>query len=61
MDTKSTHNGRPDLAAFDLIILNTSAGKDSQAMIDLVAGQAAIAGVADRLVAIHADLGRVEW
>jgi 3'-phosphoadenosine 5'-phosphosulfate sulfotransferase (PAPS reductase)/FAD synthetase len=50
-----------DLRSYDVILVNTSAGKDSQAMLDLVVEQARAAGVADRLVAVHADLGRVEW
>jgi 3'-phosphoadenosine 5'-phosphosulfate sulfotransferase (PAPS reductase)/FAD synthetase len=51
----------PDLTSFDIILVNTSAGKDSQAMLDYVVEQATIAGVRDRVVAVHADLGRVEW
>ena len=51
----------PDLASYDVILVNTSAGKDSQAMLDLVYDEALRAGVVDRLVAVHADLGRVEW
>jgi 3'-phosphoadenosine 5'-phosphosulfate sulfotransferase (PAPS reductase)/FAD synthetase len=51
----------PDLTSFDIILVNTSAGKDSQAMLDLVVEQADIAGVRDRIVCFHADLGRVEW
>src|SRR5262252_5332182 len=50
-----------DLAAYDVILVNSSAGKDSQAMLDLVATEAAAQGVLDRLVVVHADLGRVEW
>jgi 3'-phosphoadenosine 5'-phosphosulfate sulfotransferase (PAPS reductase)/FAD synthetase len=51
----------PDLTAFDIILVNTSAGKDSQAMLDYVVELADAAGVRDRIVAVHADLGRVEW
>lgn len=51
----------PDLTAYDVILLNTSAGKDSQATIDVVYEMARDAGVRDRLVAVHSDLGRVEW
>lgn len=57
----------PDLADYDVILVNTSGGKDSQAMLDLVYELAVSAGVVDRLVAVHADLGRtprgldVEW
>lgn len=51
----------PDLALYDVILVNTSAGKDSQAMLDVVVESARAAGVAERVVAVHADLGRVEW
>jgi len=51
----------PDLTAYDVILINTSAGKDSQVMLDEVYHLAADAGVLDRLVAVHCDLGRVEW
>lgn len=49
------------LADFPVILLNSSAGKDSQAMLDLVAARAALEGVLDRVVVVHCDLGRVEW
>lgn len=58
---RSLFEEMPDLALFDLIVVNTSAGKDSQAMMDYVVEQARTAGVLDRVVAAHADLGRVEW
>lgn len=51
----------PDLASFDVIMVNSSAGKDSQAMLDYVVELARAAGVADRITVFHADLGRVEW
>jgi 3'-phosphoadenosine 5'-phosphosulfate sulfotransferase (PAPS reductase)/FAD synthetase len=51
----------PLLAAYDVILVNTSAGKDSQAMMDLLVEQAKAQGVLDRVVAVHCDLGRVEW
>lgn len=51
----------PDLAAADIILINTSGGKDSQAIMDEVHRLATAAGVADRLIAVHCDLGRVEW
>jgi 3'-phosphoadenosine 5'-phosphosulfate sulfotransferase (PAPS reductase)/FAD synthetase len=51
----------PDLGSYDIILVNTSGGKDSQAMLDEVYRLAADAGVTDRLIAVHADLGRVEW
>ncbi len=50
-----------DLTQFDHIIINTSAGKDSLAMMDYLYEMASNQGVAHRLVAVHADLGRAEW
>lgn len=52
---------QPDLTKFDLILLNTSGGKDSQTMMRVVCAEAKRTGVLDRVVAVHADLGRVEW
>ncbi len=51
-----------DLHSYDWIVLNTSAGKDSQAMLDYVVRLVDAQGI-DRakLVVVHADLGRVEW
>jgi 3'-phosphoadenosine 5'-phosphosulfate sulfotransferase (PAPS reductase)/FAD synthetase len=51
----------PALGDYDLILINSSAGKDSQAALDVVATAAQDAGVTDRLVVVHADLGRLEW
>lgn len=51
----------PDLRDFDVVLVNSSAGKDSQTMLRLVAGLAAEQGVLGRLTVVHADLGRVEW
>lgn len=51
----------PDLSSYDILLVNTSAGKDSQAMLDHVVALATAAGVRDRIVCVHADLGRVEW
>lgn len=50
-----------DLTAYDYIVVNSSAGKDSQAMLDVLVQLATSAGVRDRLVVVHCDLGRVEW
>lgn len=52
----------PNLSDYDYILLSSSGGKDSQAMIDHVRHLADSQGVSrDRLVVVHADLGRVEW
>lgn len=52
----------PDLASYDLIVVNTSAGKDSQAMLTHLMSLADEQGVSrDRFLAVHCDLGRVEW
>jgi 3'-phosphoadenosine 5'-phosphosulfate sulfotransferase (PAPS reductase)/FAD synthetase len=51
----------PDLGSYDLILVNTSAGKDSQAMLDYVVELARAAGVLDRIELVHCDLGRMEW
>jgi 3'-phosphoadenosine 5'-phosphosulfate sulfotransferase (PAPS reductase)/FAD synthetase len=51
----------PYLPSYDWIVVCSSAGKDSLAMLDVVAGLAREAEVLDRLVVVHADLGRVEW
>ena len=50
-----------DLTRYDIILVNTSAGKDSEVMLDIVFKLAAIQGVSDRVVAVHCDLGRSEW
>lgn len=51
----------PDLASYEVIEVSTSAGKDSLRMLIEIVGLARAAGVLDRVVAVHADLGRVEW
>jgi 3'-phosphoadenosine 5'-phosphosulfate sulfotransferase (PAPS reductase)/FAD synthetase len=57
----------PDLAGFDVVVVNSSAGKDSQAMLDLVVERADAAGVRGRVVVLHCDLGNspkghpIEW
>lgn len=51
----------PDLTSYDWIVISSSAGKDSLAMLDYVCGLAEAAGVLDRVVVVHCDLGRVEW
>lgn len=49
------------LASYDVILVNTSAGKDSLAMLDLICTQALSEGVLGRVEAVHCDLGRMEW
>jgi 3'-phosphoadenosine 5'-phosphosulfate sulfotransferase (PAPS reductase)/FAD synthetase len=52
----------PELSRYDWIVANSSAGKDSQAMLDYVVERCDQAHVPRvRLVVVHADLGRVEW
>lgn len=51
-----------DLAAADIILVNSSAGKDSQAMLDFLVCLADEQGVSrSKFVVVHCDLGRVEW
>lgn len=50
-----------NLRDWDVILINTSAGKDSQAMMTMVCERALNEGVLDRVIAVHCDLGRVEW
>ncbi|WP_107661101.1 phosphoadenosine phosphosulfate reductase domain-containing protein [Nocardia suismassiliense] len=51
----------PALGDYDLILVNTSGGKDSQACLDVVVTRARAAGVEQRVVAVHAVLGEMEW
>jgi 3'-phosphoadenosine 5'-phosphosulfate sulfotransferase (PAPS reductase)/FAD synthetase len=52
----------PPLQRYRWITVNSSAGKDSQAMLDVVVERCDRAQVPrDRVVVVHADLGRVEW
>jgi 3'-phosphoadenosine 5'-phosphosulfate sulfotransferase (PAPS reductase)/FAD synthetase len=51
----------PNLKLYDVILVNSSAGKDSQAMLDVVVERARSLGVTARVVVVHCDLGRVEW
>lgn len=50
-----------DLREYDIVLVNSSGGKDSQTMLRLVARLAAEQGVLDRVTVVHSDLGRVEW
>ncbi len=52
----------PDLPSYDVILVNSSAGKDSQSMLDEVVRLCDAAGVPrSRITVVHACLGRVEW
>ncbi len=52
----------PVLSSYSWVVVNSSAGKDSQCMLDFVVEQVDRVGVPrSRLVVAHADLGRVEW
>lgn len=51
----------PNLRSYDWIVINSSAGKDSQATLDVVCQQARALGLLSRVVVVHCDLGRVEW
>jgi 3'-phosphoadenosine 5'-phosphosulfate sulfotransferase (PAPS reductase)/FAD synthetase len=52
----------PDLPSYRWVLVSSSAGKDSQAMLDYVVELCDRAHVPrNRLVVAHADLGRVEW
>lgn len=51
----------PDLRSYDVLLVNSSAGKDSLVMLDEVVEQAKALDLLDRVVVVHADLGRVEW
>lgn len=50
----------PDLASYDVIVVNTSGGKDSSVMAHQVVAQAAAAGVLDRVVLVNATFAE-EW
>ena len=51
-----------DLHQYHLVMVSSSAGKDSQAMLTRIVELADAQGYArDRIVVAHADLGRVEW
>ncbi|WP_228994688.1 phosphoadenosine phosphosulfate reductase family protein [Streptomyces sp. DH8] len=51
----------PDLTRYRWILANLSGGKDSQAMLIELMRHATAAGVVDRIVVVHADLGDAEW
>lgn len=49
------------LKLFDVVVVNHSGGKDSSVALWRVYLWAKAAGVLDRVVVLHNDLGRVEW
>jgi len=51
----------PDLRWYDLLLVNVSGGKDSQATLDMIHELATDAGVEQRIVVVHADLGKADW
>ncbi len=51
-----------DLRSYDAIVINSSAGKDSQAMLIDMVRRCDEAGVSRSLITVaHADLGEMEW
>lgn len=49
------------LRKYDIIVVSSSSGKDSQTALRVTCNQAKDEGVLDRVVVVHADLGEVEW
>jgi 3'-phosphoadenosine 5'-phosphosulfate sulfotransferase (PAPS reductase)/FAD synthetase len=50
-----------NLESYDVLLVNSSGGKDSQTMLNYVIRQADSLGIRDRVVVAHADLGKAEW
>jgi len=50
-----------DLGSYDLILVNTSGGKDSVVAMDLAVRRGQSEGVKNRMVAVHAVLEGMEW
>jgi 3'-phosphoadenosine 5'-phosphosulfate sulfotransferase (PAPS reductase)/FAD synthetase len=50
-----------NLAWYDWVFINSSAGKDSQAQLDYLVDLALEQDCLDKLVVVHCDLGRIEW
>lgn len=56
------HDITPQIQGYHWILVNSSGGKDSQAMLDYVVELCDKLGVSrSRIVVVHCDLGRVEW
>lgn len=50
-----------NLTWYDWVFANSSAGKDSQAMLDFLVDLAIEQDCLDKLIVLHCDLGRIEW
>lgn len=50
-----------DLRDYDIILVSSSSGKDSQTMLHFVHEMAERQDVENRIVVVHCDLGRAEW
>ena len=50
-----------DLTKYDRIVVNSSAGKDSQASLSVVVSLARSQGVIERVEVLHVDMGSMEW
>lgn len=61
MTSTISPSSTPVLSDYDVILVNSSAGKDSQASLDVVAKIAKRAGIENRVVVVHCDLGEMEW
>jgi 3'-phosphoadenosine 5'-phosphosulfate sulfotransferase (PAPS reductase)/FAD synthetase len=67
METRVSLGGYPDLREYDYVVVNTSAGKDSLAMMDRIdeivraLDPSGTQRLREKVVAVHCDLGRVEW
>lgn len=52
----------PNLTEYDLIVVNSSAGKDSQSALHVVVSECDRLGISrSRIVVSHQDLGVMEW
>ena len=58
----SSINDDITLSSYDIVLVNSSGGKDSQAMMDVIYHKAIEQGYpVNQIVCVHADLGRAEW
>jgi 3'-phosphoadenosine 5'-phosphosulfate sulfotransferase (PAPS reductase)/FAD synthetase len=62
LDASSEVDTIPDLTSYHWLVVNSSAGKDSQAMLDYMVALADLYDIPhSRIVVVHCDLGRAEW